>query len=466
MNEKRVEAGNVSDAGGQGLDFCMTDLGNADRFIHQHGADLRYCHDLGCWLVWNGDRWLPDGIKAVESLAQETVKSIYGEVAAEKSPDKQSEIMRWAKQSQAGSRIREMIRMAQSNRQVSSFSAQLDRDDYLLNAANGTLNLKAGEFYPHERRDLLTKLVPVEYDPDAGCHHWMEFLAQTFGGDEELLGWVQKAMGYALTGDTSEQCLFMLWGQGRNGKSTFLNTIKQILGDYSSQAQPETLMVRRNNDGGAPRSDLMALRGARFVTASEGETGQQLAESLVKQLTGGEVISCRGLYQKSQIEFLPKFKLFFATNHKPQISGTDLGIWRRIRLIPFAYTVPPEKIDHALNRKLADEAPGILRWMVEGCYKWQKEGLGIPAAVSAASADYMSESDPLSCFITDCCIECPGSSAGTKISILYDVYKEWCRDDGGSVLSLKAFGQALARKGFEKKRLASGVFALGIDLAA
>ncbi len=442
--------------------FSLTDLGNADRFISQHGNDVMHCHDLGCWMVWQEDRWLPDGIKEVEGRAQDTVRGIHSEIMSESSPEKQAEIMKWAKQSQSGSRIREMVRMAQSNRTFSTHSTWLDKDDYVLNLVNGTLNLKTKEFYKHNRQDLLTKIAPTEYDPEAICPIWIKFLSQIFGYDKELLLWVQKAMGYALTGDTSEQCLFMLWGKGRNGKSTFLNTIKQILGDYTTQVQPETLMTRRNNDGGSPRSDLMALRGARFVTASEGERGQQLAESLIKQLTGGEVLSCRGLYQKTQVEFMPKFKLFFATNYKPQIGGTDLGISRRIRLIPFDYTVPADQVDYELSRKLMNEAPGILSWMVEGCYRWQEDGLGIPASVKEATEDYLAENDQVEKFIADCCLK--NESCSVRTGDLYVVYEQWATDCEDQVLKLKAFGQALADKGFEKKRRSGGMFVVGLGL--
>ncbi len=370
--------------------------------------------------------------------------------------------MKWSKQSHSGNRIREMINMAKSNKKVSTFSSWLDRDDYLLNLSNVTLNLKMKTFYPHDREDLLTKIAPTEYDPAATCPNWIKFLSQIFKGKEDLLMYIQKAMGYALTGATSEQCMFILWGKGRNGKSTFLNTVKKILGDYTAQAQPETLMTRRNNDGGAPRSDLMALRGARFVTASEGEKGQQLAEALIKQLTGGEVISCRGLYQTSQVEFEPKFKIFFATNYKPQITGTDLGIARRIRMIPFNYTVPADQIDDELQRKLLNEAPGILNWMVEGCYKWQEEGLGVPETVKKATDEYLADNDQVETFLAECCVRASGCRA--RIGSLYEAYQEWAADSVDQVLNLKNFGQALAEKGFRKKRLSSGMFAVGLGL--
>ncbi|QXE92557.1 hypothetical protein KP001_08585 [Geomonas subterranea] len=442
--------------------FSLTDVGNADRFLHHHGKNLLYCHDLGCWLVWKGDRWQPDGIKEVESMALTTVRSIYLETAQESSPDKIQEILRWAKTSHSGGKIREMVRLAQIDKRVSVSSTFLDRDPFLLNVANGTIDLSAERFIKHSRTDLQTKLVPVEYHPSATCDYWDEFLLQIFGNDEQLIHWVQKAVGYSLSGDTSEQCMFILWGAGRNGKSTFLNTIKQILGDYTTQIQPETLMVRRNNDGGSPRSDLMALRGARFVTASEGEKGQQLAESLVKQLTGGEVISARGLYQKNQIEILPTFKLFFATNYKPQIAGTDLGIWRRIRLIPFNYTIPPEKVDHDLQRKLMGEASGILRWMVDGYYAWQREGLGVPKSVETATNAYLVENDQVERFIADCCVRKDGCQ--TKTGSLYGAYQQWARDSEDNQMNLKAFGHALSDKGFKKKRRADGVLITGLGL--
>ncbi len=444
--------------------FALTDLGNADRFIHQHGKGVRYCHDLGCWLIWDGNRWVPDGTKRIEAYAQKTVRNIHTEIEAERSFVDLTETMKWGRKCQSGSRIREMVRSAQVAEAVSTHSSWMDKDNYLLNLSNGTLNLQMKIFYPHDREDLLTKIAPTEYDPDATCPNWIKFLSEIFKDDEDLLLWIQKAMGYALTGDTSEQCMFMLWGNGRNGKSTFLNTVKQILGDYTTQAQPDTFMKRSNSDGSAPRSDLMALRGARFVTASEGERGQQLAEALVKQMTGGEVISCRGMYQKSQIEFLPKFKIFFATNYKPQISGMDLGIARRIRMIPFDYTVPADQIDYDLQRKLTNEASGILNWMVEGCYMWQKENLGIPDSVKKATNDYLADNDQVEKFLTDCCVKKDRCSART--GDLHEAYKQWASDCEDQVLNLKLFGQALTDKGFEKKKRSAGMFVSGIGLLA
>ncbi len=442
--------------------FGLTDIGNRNRLIDQHGKDIMYCHDLGYWLIWQENRWVRDGIKELEGRAQDTVCSIHSEILTENSPEKQAETMRWAKQSQNVARISAMIKLAKSSKAIATSSSWLDSDNYVLNLTNGTLNLKTKECYSHKRSDLLTKIAPTEYDLTATCPNWDKFLHQIFGGDEKLISWIQKTMGYALTGDTSEQSIFILWGKGSNGKSTFLNTIKQILSDYTTQIQPETLMMRRNTDGGAPRSDLMALRGARFVTASEGEKGQQLAEALVKQLTGGEVISCRGVYEKSQVEFQPKFKIFFATNYKPQISGMDHGIARRIKMIPFDCTFRGNQIDYDLQSKLMKEASGILLWMIKGCYKWQKEGLGMPESVKKATDDYIADNDQVETFITECCLKRDGCTVGSRE--LYMEYEKWAANWVDHVLTQKGFSQALTDKGYEKKRSSKGYSLLGLGL--
>ncbi|MEC1197638.1 phage/plasmid primase, P4 family, partial [Bacillus paralicheniformis] len=236
---------------------------------------------------------------------------------------------------------------------------------------------------PHDRDLLFTKISPIAYQSDADCPNWKAFLESIFIDDRgapnyEIIDFMQKAIGYSLTGDTTEQVMFFLFGNGRNGKSTFINTVQHLFGDYGRQTNSDTFIKKKNDS--AINNDIARLDGARFVSAVESEEGQQLSESLVKQITGGEKMSARFLRQE-YFEFTPEFKVFFTTNHKPIVKGSDEGIWRRIRLIPFTVTIPKEKVDKKLPQKLAAEMPGILRWAAEGCLKWQKEGLGEPEAI-------------------------------------------------------------------------------------
>ncbi len=279
------------------------------------------------------------------------------------------------------------------------------------------------------------------------------------GGDQELIKFLQEAVGYALTGDIREQVIFIFYGTGANGKSTFLVTIHSLLGDYAQQTPTETLLIKRGN--GIP-NDVARLKGARFVNAAESENGKQLAEALVKQLTGGDKISARFLYGEF-FEFDVTFKLFLAVNHKPTVRGNDHAIWRRIRLIPFNVTIPSEKQDKNLTKKLKAELPGILRWAVEGCLLWQKKGLEVPDQVKAATGEYRAEMDIIGDFIADCCKVAPKTK--TPFKALYERYKDWCQKNQEEPIGKKDFGRCLTERGFTPgKNRDLGRFREGIRL--
>jgi putative DNA primase/helicase len=328
---------------------------------------------------------------------------------------------------------------------------------------NGTLDLRTGQMRQHDRADLLTKEAPVIYDPSATCPTWEAFLTRVMGGDAELIGFLQRAIGYSLTGDTREQVIFLLYGTGANGKSTFLETIRTLLGDdYARQVRTETLTD--SNRGTGPTEDLARLKGARFVSARETEEGKRLAEALIKELSGGDTLTARFLYSES-FEYRPAFKLFLGANHKPVIRGTDYAIWRRIRLVPFAVTIPPEEQDQNLGAKLAAELPGILTWAVRGCLSWQKNGLGTPAAVTAATAAYRMESDVLSAFLAECCVTNPKGEV--QAGPLYTAYKSWCEDNGEKWMTGQMFGRRLTDRGFDKYAdRTRHTFYLGLTLPA
>jgi putative DNA primase/helicase len=277
-------------------------------------------------------------------------------------------------------------------------------------------------------------------------------------GNQDLIKFLQKAVGYSLTGSTREQVIFMFDGSGANGKSTFITLVLSLLGDYAQQTPTETLLRKQ---GGIP-NDIARLKGARFVAAVEAESGRQLAEVLIKQLTGGDRITARFLY-KELFEFEPTFKLFLAVNHKPNIKGTDHAIWRRVHVIPFKVTIPPEERDRNLGEKLKAEHPGILRWAVEGCLLWQKEGLGVPESVTEATNDYRAEMDVIVDFIAECCEIDP--TAKTKFSDLYRRYIEWSNENGQLNVSAPEFGQRLMEHGFPSDRNKKlGRFRSGIKL--
>ena len=319
-----------------------------------------------------------------------------------------------------------------------------------MNVLNGTLDLRTGELRPHRREDLITKLAPVVYDHEARCPLFLAFLDRILAGNADLIAFVQRAVGYSLTGDVQERVLLILWGGGANGKSTLLETLRGMLGDYAMRTPTETLLVKRE---GAIPNDIARLKGARFVSASEADEGKRLAEAQIKEMTGGDTITARFM-RAEFFDFRPEFKLWLATNHKPVIRGTDKAIWDRIRLVPFNVRIPEAEQDKGLGAKLRDELPGILAWAVEGCLAWQRDGLGIAKDVQAATASYRDEMDVVAAFITDVCTVAPGARVQSRV--LYEKYKRWCEENGERAVSQKALGEKLRERGLEPRKGSGG----------
>lgn len=423
--------------------FNRTDLGNAERLIHRHGRNLRYCWLWAKWLVWDGRRWVKDDSGEVYRLAKETVASIYREAAAAPDDETRKALAQHAVRSESGARIKEMVDLARSD--VPVMPEELDADPWVLNTPNGTVDLRTGEISEHRREDLITKIAPTPYDPNAVAPTWEAFLERVLPS-VELRGFVQRAAGYSATGDTSEQCMFLNYGTGANGKTTAKEPIAAALGDYAMRTPTEMLLTRRA--GGVP-NDVARLKGSRFVAASETEEGRRLAESLIKDLTGQDTITARFM-RAEWFDFKPTHKLWLSTNHKPEIRGTDTAIWRRIRLIPWTVTIPPAEQDKKLPEKLRDELPGILAWIVRGCLEWQREGLRAPDEVRRATGEYRAEMDVLAAFVSECCEE--GVDFWDYSKELYDTYKRWCEDNGERTESKRRFGERLRERGFAKDK--------------
>lgn len=430
------------DTGGGG-DRNLTDVGNADRFIADHGPDVLWCENFGYWLVWDGQRWVRDWTRELWRMAERTVRGIYEE--ARHAPDRESsrEIAKHAMRSQSATRIREMIELAKSKAAITP--EDLDSNPYLLNVANGTVDLRSGELRAHRREDRITRISPVEYDPQAGAPVFEAFMEQILPS-KDVREFVQKAAGYSTTGDVSEQCMFINYGTGANGKSTFQEVLSAALGDYAMSTPTETLLAKPAGD--IP-NDVARLKGAHCVLASEPEEGRRLDESLVKKLTGGDTITARFM-RAEYFDFEPTHKIWLSTNHRPPSRDTSHAFWRRIRLIPFTVTIPEEDQDRHLSEKLDAELPGILAWIVAGCLSWQHEGLEPPEEVTAATQEYREEMDVLASFIADCCTVHEHASA--QAQQLYNAYRQWCEDNGERPLSGKRFSQQLTERGFEREK--------------
>lgn len=437
-----------------------TDLGNARRLIRLHGADLRYAPGLG-WLVWDGVRWRVDENGEAMRRAKDTVQAIYTEAARENDDVRRQQLAKWAASSESVNRLAAMIELARTEPGVHITIEALDSDPWLLGVTNGVVDLRTGRLRTARRDDLITKCAPVAFDPKAECPEFKRFLNRIFNGDKNLIAYVQRAFGYSLTGDTQEQCLFLLHGTGENGKSTLLSAAGAVLGDYATTTPTATLMAK--NHDSIP-NDIARLRGARFVDAVETEEGRRFAESLIKQLTGGDRIAGRFLH-KEYFEFKPRFKLWIAANHKPTIRGDDHAIWRRIRLIPFAVQIQKsEKVLNFFEAKLRPELPGILRWAVEGCRQWRHDGLKQPTAVSNATGAYRQEMDALRTWIEERCET--GKNKKGQAARLYDSYKQWTLDCGEKTLAQRDFARRMEERNFKRKREKTGFVYLGVDVQA
>jgi len=433
-------------------------MGNAERFVSQHGDNVRYCHEWRSWLAWDGCRWKRDSNPEVRQWAKETVRSIYAEAGKYATEAQRAAAANWAKRSESAAAVEAMLKLAQSEKGIPVSPDDLDADRWRLNLRNGTVDLRTGELQSHNRADLITKLAPIEFDPKARCPRWDRFLTEVFEPHPDVVPFIQRAVGYSLTGDTREECLFLLHGTGRNGKGTFLKTLTLKLGDYAGTADFSTFVQRRDDAG--PRDDIAAMRGRRLISAQESREGAALAESLVKWLTGGDLVRARRLYENST-EFDPTWKIWLASNHRPIIRGTDPAIWSRIKLIPFAVVFDGRE-DKRLKAVLQDELPGILNWAIEGCLQWQEDGLEFPASVLNATNEYRSESDQTARFIAECCVT--GDYAQAKARTLYAAYRRWAEEGGEHPVTETSFGRRLTEHGFRKVREELGIRYLGIGL--
>jgi P4 family phage/plasmid primase-like protien len=442
---KPMDAGDGADKDADD-EFYLTDVGNAKRLVKQHGASLRYCYPFNKFLAWDGRRWQLDDTGEAERRAKDTIARVRVEAAYLEDKATRAALWNHAKISESDARLRALLSQARSEPGVAVKPEDLDSNLFLLTCHNGTLNLQTGELHPHRQADLITKLAPVDYDARAECPLWESFLKTIMGSQPGLINFLRRAVGYSLTGDTSERALFIMYGSGANGKTTALETIRALLGDYAARTPAETLLARHDN---AIPNDVAKLKGARFVSASETDEGRRLAEAQIKDLTGGDTISARFM-RAEWFDFKPECKVWLSTNHKPVVRGTDRAIWDRLKLIPFDVRIPESQQDKKLLAKLQSELPGILAWAVRGCLEWQSEGLGVPDEVKSATEAYRSEMDVLAAFISDCCTL--DTNLYAQATTLYQAYKRWCEDNGEKPKSQRFFGANLAERNFDRRR--------------
>jgi len=408
-------------------------------FTRRYHRDWRYVATWGRWLVWDGHRWRNEDTLAATDL----IRSVCRHAAVRTDNPKIA-----AKLASSGT-VSGVERLARTDRRHAATTDEWDADPWLLNTPGGVVDLKTGRTRLNERADRMTKITTAT--PRGLCPQWMAFLANITGGDVELQAYLQRMVGYCLTGATSAHALFFLYGTGANGKSVFANVISTILGDYAATASMDTFVETR---GDRHPTDLAGLRGARFVTAIETEQGRRLNESKVKAITGGDKISARFMH-KDFFEYTPQFKPVIVGNHKPAIRNIDEAMRRRLHMVPFTVTIPPEKRDPRLTEKLLAERDGILAWAVAGCLAWQRSGLQPPACVQAATAEYFEAEDALGRWLDERCVR--ASNAKSLTAELFTDWKQWAEAAGEFIGTQRRFSDLLITRGLEKWRNSVGV---------
>lgn len=419
---------------------ACSDMGNAERYIRDHGSEVRWCPGWDSWLVWDGRRWAKDDDGEAMRRAMVTARKISDEAEKARDGEDRKALADHALASESFAKLSAMLNTAKNHQGITISPAALDADEWTLCVTNGLLDLRTGELRPHDPEALCSKLAPIAWDPDADMTEWESFISTALKGDADVIAFVQRAVGYSLTGSTREQRYFFVHGRGATGKSTFVEAIKAMLGDYARTADTSTFMdTGRPHASGAPQPEIVRLAGARFVPCTEVEEGARLAVGVVKKITGGDTVTVRDMYAKP-FEFTPGFKVWMVANTAPKVSDRDDAIFRRVLRIPFDNIIPAAQRDPELRKRLVDPAvsgPAILRWAVQGVHDWLQSGLRVPEVIEAATQDYRDAQDPLRAFWELCEF---GAELTTPRKTLREAYEKWNRAEGTShALSPKAF---------------------------
>lgn len=430
--------------------LCATDLGNAKRMSELYNDTLRYVSEMKRWLEKSSSgAWRFIDELRVLLLAREIIPMIYDEMRR-LAPGSRRELMDHAKYSESNKALKDAVELFRSEPGIAVSAKDLDGGEWMFPAKNGLVDLKTGKFMPMDPALHITQIAGVNFDPDATCPQWETFLLEIMNGNVELVEYLRRAIGYTLTTQTSEQALFFAYGSGANGKSTFLNVLRALFGDLGTQANGDMLLDKNGNAAmsqNAASSEVARLVGKRLVAMSEVEEGRHFSEKTVKWYTGGEDVVARMLYQNA-FSFTPRFKLWLAGNYKPTIKGNDHGIWRRMKLIPFTVTIPPEKRDPDLERKLRDELPGILNWALAGCRQWRENGYKLkePPIIRDEVSEYRSEMDVVESWLKEFTRDDPEGEI--NFGNAYKFFKSWSEAEYNFSYSRKRLGMILQDKGY------------------
>lgn len=456
-------------------EFAFTPLGAALGFTAMYGGDIRYVTGAG-WHAWGNGVWHPCDDSPLHVAAKDyadkmhVVVTAYSAVNEDGAPvypefkQHQKAAASWLRTLCTVSGIKAYLSLVATEPAICMTADRFDANPDLLNCINGTVNLRTGELMPHRREDYITQMCPVAYYPDATSSLWESVLERSLEDNKELISYVQRYHGYALTGYTTEQVFSFYVGPGGSGKSQIVEMAMEVMGSYACKAKTETILKGGRQSGACANPDIMALRGKRLVVLAETEQGSKMAEARMKDLTGGDRITARGLYERAQVTFSPKFKIIVYGNHKLEVTGTDEGIWRRINIVPFGSTIPAEERDKALPLKLRtpENQEGILAWMVKGAQAWYADGLMTPQPVTDATTSYRMESDLIQQWINERCIMAPNAVGAANI--LYQNYRQWLSEAGESMQAQRVFAQGLITHGVTKIRRTMGYVYQGLAL--
>jgi len=434
----------------------QTELDIAERLVERYGSEVRYCAQLGGWHTWTGTHWVQDEVEQSRELVKNIARALAGEAATRLDQN----LFKAAKRAGSAGGVEAILNLARSTPGLVFLPDDANRDPYALNVANGVVDLRSGDLRAHDRSDLITRTCPVAYDPSAQAPTFHRFLDEV-QPDQEVRRYLARLFGYAATGVVREHVLSVLWGPGANGKSVLADVVTFVLGAYARPG-PASLIVQTGNHEPHP-TDVASCVGSRLVIVHETKRGAGFDASKVKLLTGGDRLTARQMRQDF-FTFAPTHKLVMLSNYKPRADASDAALWRRVQLVPFDVVIPEERRDAQLADAIRAEAPGVLRWIVEGAREWATIGLAAPAVVREQTESYRASEDVVASFLSENTIKTP--PATVKAGVLYASYKRWCEDGGQRAVSANEFGAELVARGYQRVERASGRLYLGIGLRA